>query len=205
MSESMPWFSQLNLAAEDIDAAVAFYRALGMCARYAVVRDLVGNDAGLMSPIDQHRRFTPRSDRDRPWRSIAIRCRRPKGHPLRAGPRSLMVRRGHEDAERVAGRVGVHPEGLLYVVGAVQQESRAKRDGPGVLVVQRLDRRHGEVQVQLLGNVAVGPRGSGEGVHLLEGDARPARAVSQDEPVGAARAGVASGGRFVTGAIAVAE
>lgn len=28
-------------------------------ARYAVVRDPDGNDVGLMSPIDQHRRFTP--------------------------------------------------------------------------------------------------------------------------------------------------
>jgi catechol 2,3-dioxygenase-like lactoylglutathione lyase family enzyme len=29
-------------------------------ARYAVVCDPAGNDIGLMSPIDQHRRFTPR-------------------------------------------------------------------------------------------------------------------------------------------------
>ncbi|MHB8449895.1 MAG: VOC family protein [Mycobacteriales bacterium] len=28
-------------------------------ARYAVVRDPPGNDVGIMSPIDQHRRFTP--------------------------------------------------------------------------------------------------------------------------------------------------
>jgi catechol 2,3-dioxygenase-like lactoylglutathione lyase family enzyme len=28
-------------------------------ARYAVVRDPAGNDIGLMSPIDQYRRFTP--------------------------------------------------------------------------------------------------------------------------------------------------
>ncbi|MHB8294643.1 MAG: VOC family protein [Acidimicrobiales bacterium] len=28
-------------------------------ARYAVVRDPAGNDVGPMSPIDQHRRFTP--------------------------------------------------------------------------------------------------------------------------------------------------
>ena len=28
-------------------------------ARYAIVRDPAGNDVGLMSPIDQHRRFTP--------------------------------------------------------------------------------------------------------------------------------------------------
>lgn len=31
-------------------------------ARYAVVCDPAGNDVGLMSPIDQHRRFTPTSD-----------------------------------------------------------------------------------------------------------------------------------------------
>jgi catechol 2,3-dioxygenase-like lactoylglutathione lyase family enzyme len=30
-------------------------------ARYAVVRDPAGNDVGLMSPIDQHRRFAPTS------------------------------------------------------------------------------------------------------------------------------------------------
>ena len=146
MSESIPRFNQLNLVVEDIDAAVAFYRALGMRvrfdggewpagsgarhvaldngdkvifeldnvamariyhagwrspdtanpvvlgfslpsreavderyqaltaagytgrqeaydaffgARYAVVSDPAGNDVGLMSPIDQHRRFTP--------------------------------------------------------------------------------------------------------------------------------------------------
>ena len=147
MSEAKPRFNQLNLVVEDIDAAVAFYLALGMSvrfdggewppgsgarhvaldngdgaiveldniamariyhggwrspdaegrpvvlgfslpsreavderyealiaagytgrqepydaffgARYAVVRDPAGNDIGLMSPIDQHRRFTP--------------------------------------------------------------------------------------------------------------------------------------------------
>jgi catechol 2,3-dioxygenase-like lactoylglutathione lyase family enzyme len=30
-------------------------------ARYAVVRDPAGNDVGLMSPLDEHRRFTPTS------------------------------------------------------------------------------------------------------------------------------------------------
>ncbi|MHB1785183.1 MAG: VOC family protein [Acidimicrobiales bacterium] len=30
-------------------------------ARYAVVRDPAGNDVGLMSPVDHHRRFTPTS------------------------------------------------------------------------------------------------------------------------------------------------
>ncbi len=146
MSETKPRFNQLNIVVEDIDAAVAFYLALGMSvrfdggewpagsgarhvaldngdaaiveldniamariyhggwrsldtgnpvilgfslpsreavderyealiaagysgrqepydaffgARYAVVRDPAGNDVGLMSPIDQHRRFTP--------------------------------------------------------------------------------------------------------------------------------------------------
>lgn len=29
-------------------------------ARYAIVRDPAGNDVGIMSPIDKHRRFTPR-------------------------------------------------------------------------------------------------------------------------------------------------
>ncbi len=147
MNQSTPQFNQLNLVVDDIAAAVAFYRALGMGvrfdggewpagsgarhvaldngdhvifeldnvamariyhagwrspdasdrpvvlgfslpsrdavderyqaltaagytgrqepndaffgARYAVVRDPAGNDVGLMSPIDQHRRFTP--------------------------------------------------------------------------------------------------------------------------------------------------
>lgn len=149
MSNEMPTFNQVNLVVEDMDAAVAFYQALGMRvrfdggewpagsgarhvaldngdgaifeldnyamarmyhggwrapgvddrpvvlgfslasreavddtyrtltdsgylgrqepydaffgARYAVVRDPAGNDVGLMSPIDQHRRFTPTS------------------------------------------------------------------------------------------------------------------------------------------------
>jgi hypothetical protein len=30
-------------------------------ARYAAVRDPGGNDVGLMSPIDQHRRFAPKA------------------------------------------------------------------------------------------------------------------------------------------------
>lgn len=147
MSDEHPRFDQLNLVVDDVDAAVAFYQALGMrvrldggewppgsgarhvaldngdgaiveidnlamakiyhggwrspdsegrpvilgfalasreavderyqaltaagytgrqepydaCfgARYAVGRDPAGNDVGLMSPIDQHRRFTP--------------------------------------------------------------------------------------------------------------------------------------------------
>ena len=149
MSSEKPTFNQVNLVVEDVDAALAFYRALGMQvrfdggewpagsgarhvaldngdgaifeldnpamariyhrgwrapnvedrpvalgfslasrqavddtyraftaaghlgrqepydaffgARYAVVRDPAGNDVGLMSPIDQHRRFTPTS------------------------------------------------------------------------------------------------------------------------------------------------
>lgn len=147
MSDEHPRFDQLNLVVDDVDAAVAFYQALGMRvrldggewppgsgarhvaldngdgaiveidnlamakiyhggwrspdpggrpvilgfalasregvderyqaltaagytgrqepydaffgARYAVVRDPAGNDVGLMSPIDRHRRFTP--------------------------------------------------------------------------------------------------------------------------------------------------
>ena len=147
MSSEKPTFNQVNLVVEDVDAALAFYRALGMQvrfdggewpagsgarhvaldngdgaifeldnlamariyhagwrspdpearpvvlgfslasreavderygaliaagyagrqepydaffgARYAVVRDPAGNDVGLMSPIDQHRRYTP--------------------------------------------------------------------------------------------------------------------------------------------------
>ena len=40
---------------------------------------------------------------------------------------------GHEDAERVPGRVGVHPERFLGVVGAVVEQSGA--EGQGALVL----------------------------------------------------------------------
>lgn len=73
MSSASPTFNQVSLVVEDIGAALAFYRTLTgsgylgrqepydafFGARYAVVRDPAGNDDGLMSPIDQRRRFTP--------------------------------------------------------------------------------------------------------------------------------------------------
>ena len=34
MNQSIPQFNQLNLVVEDIDAAVAFYQALGMGVRF---------------------------------------------------------------------------------------------------------------------------------------------------------------------------
>jgi hypothetical protein len=48
------WHGGWRSSDVDAPAVLGFFGA-----RYAVVRDPAGNGVGLMSPIDQHRRFTP--------------------------------------------------------------------------------------------------------------------------------------------------
>ena len=63
-------------------------------------------------------------------------------------PRGL-PRSPHEDAEGVAGRVREHVQGLVLVVGAVQDEAPAQAQGVVVGRVEGIAVRHGEIQVQL--------------------------------------------------------
>jgi hypothetical protein len=84
---------------------------------------------------------------------------------VRAGG-SGRVGLGDEDAERVPGRVGVHVQRLLRVVGAVEQEPRPQGLRPLVRGVEVGDRRDAEVEVQLLRDRAVRP---GRGRQLGDG------------------------------------
>lgn len=66
---------------------------------------------------------------------------------------------GEEDAERVAGGVGVDAEGFLGVVGVVGQECAAEGEGAGVLGGEVGEGGDGEVEVEHRGVGSVGPGG----------------------------------------------
>src|ERR1700712_4340143 len=63
---------------------------------------------------------------------------------------SVGDRAGDEDAERVAGRVGVDPEWLLWIVGPIPQQTRSQGQRPAMLGVPYIHRRHRKVQMQHL-------------------------------------------------------
>src|SRR4029450_4721446 len=90
--------------------------------------------------------------------------------------------RGHEDAEGMAGRVGVDPERLLRVVGGGLGRLGAEGEGPVVLGVEVGLGRDREVEVELLGDRALRPGGPGEGGDRLEGDLELSRRGAEHRP-----------------------
>ena len=94
---------------------------------------------------------------------------------------------GHEDAERVPGRIGVDPQRFLGVAGAVVEQPGAQGQRPLVLGVEIGGRGDRQIQVQLLRHRAVGHVNSVQLRHLLEGDPGGAGGVPQHQPVLAAR------------------
>jgi hypothetical protein len=110
-----------------------------------------------------------------------MRDRRGRRTPVGSGQRS-----GDKDAERVAGQIGVHAQRLLGVVAAVVQQPPAEADDAFVLHLQVLDRRHGQIQVQLLWYRAVWPGRFRQVIDLLESQLGDAVRGSQHQPVAAA-------------------
>jgi hypothetical protein len=104
----------------------------------------------------------------------------------------------------VTGGVGVDPQPFLGVVRPVEEDAGAQVEGAPVLVGELGDVRHRGVQVQLLRDRRVGPRGRGERVDLLERELDPARAA-EDQPVGAAWVGLAGGRGLVALPVVQAE
>jgi len=109
----------------------------------------------------------------------------------------------HEDAERVAGRVGVDTKRLVLVVRAVEEEASAQRRCPFVLSAQLRCVGYGEVEVELLGDTSPWPSGSREVRNLLKGDTRATRGMLKDQPVGGI--GLARGGKLVARAVCESE
>jgi len=109
------------------------------------------------------------------------------------------------DAERVAVGIDVDPQRLVGVVTAIEAQLATETDHPLVLSLERLGVRHGQIEVQLLGYRLVGPRRPGLLVDLLERHSRVAGLVEQHEPIPPVRIGVTVGGRFVAGAVVIAE
>ena len=95
----------------------------------------------------------------------------------------------HEDAERVAGRVGQHVERLLGVARAVLEFGRPECERPIVLAGQLVDVRHRHVEMQLLRHDGFGPGGRGEFVDALDRQAGGAARFTEHEPVVAVRIG----------------
>lgn len=87
-----------------------------------------------------------------------------------------------DDAERVAGGVGVDVDGLLRIVGSVLEEAGAQRERSFVLRSQVFAARDAEIEVELLWDAWFRPRGRREVVDLLDGEARFAGVIAQDQP-----------------------
>ena len=81
----------------------------------------------------------------------------------------------HEDAERVAGRVGEDVERLFGVGGPVLEHPGAERQRTVALLEELLEVGDVEVEVKLLGDLRVGPGRGAELGHVLHGEARLAR------------------------------
>ena len=64
---------------------------------------------------------------------------------------------GDEDAERVAGRVGVHPQRLLGVVRSVVEQPRAELERARMLLLELPQAGNRQVQVELLRDLVVRP------------------------------------------------
>jgi hypothetical protein len=148
------------------------------------VRGRVRVAAGTLSPTDVPRCRTP---------GLGTPVRR----PARSADRALG--RCDEDAERVACGVGVDVQGLVRVVGAVEQQPRAQAEHLLVGGVEVADRRDGEVEVELLGTgpsgqVAAGSSATGCNASTVR---PPSCSTSQSSPCGSGSpaAGGSSPGR----------
>ena len=140
------------------------------------------------------------------WRHSRVRladadadaARAPCGTRRRREPRSA-----HEETERVPGRVRQHVERLVRVIGPVEEQLGAELLDQLPLALQLLDARHGEVEVQLHGDVVARPGRPLQPLHLLEGEAAGAVVLDEHEPLGVVRRPV--GRRLVAVAVAQPE
>ena len=110
---------------------------------------------------------------------------------------------GHEDAERVPGRIGEDVKRFVLVVGSVENQSRAEAVGTLSLLFKVIPIPDREIEVELHGHCGIGPRTPFESLGLLEGDLPPPCSVCQHQPV--IVIGVSAFRRLVTRAIDIAE
>lgn len=101
--------------------------------------------------------------------------------------------------------IGADDEGLVGVVGAVEQQAGTEIERPLVLRVQIGQRRDGGVQVEHLRTRPGRPRRVRRVRHLLEGQERAALIVGQHQPVRTARVRLSGRGELVAGAVAQAK
>lgn len=99
------------------------------------------------------------------------------------------------------GGVGVDPERLLGIFGAVLEQAGAESKDSLVLSVQVSSRRNRQIQVQHLWAGTVGPRGARQLHHLLESEAGNPLCVLQHQPVLSVWVLLTSGRRFVSWAV----
>ncbi len=118
-------------------------------------------------------------------------------------PRASSRGSRNEDAEGVAGRVGQDVERLVGVRPTVEEQLGAQLLRTCPVPLQRVDRRHGEVEVELHGDRVVGPRRARQALDPLEGEASGAVVRGEHEPVGVVGGAVVR--RLVAGAVAEPE
>src|SRR5699024_3049812 len=120
-----------------------------------------------------------------------------------------------EDAERVAIRIREDVERLILVVGAVEQQFGTQVFGPLTLPLKLGSARDSEVEMHLHGDLCPRPGSRFEIIDLLEGQLSAPATVGEHEPIRflgvvartllGTRVRCPAGGRFITGAIGVAE
>src|SRR5699024_11055799 len=108
-----------------------------------------------------------------------------------------------EEAEWVTVVVLEHVEEFVLVIAAVHYQFGTQVLCPAALPVELVRVRHGEVEMQLHGNVRFRPGGRLESVDPLEGELSAPTDVGEHQPVGVH--GVSARTGLVTGAVDVAE
>src|SRR5215217_2448330 len=111
----------------------------------------------------------------------------------------------HEDAEGMSRRVGVDNQGLVRIVGSVEEQASSKIERTLMLDVQLTEGGHCCVEVQHLGPRTLRPGWLRQMRYLLERQLRRTIGIAERQPIltiGVRRAG---GGRFVARAVVEAE
>lgn len=89
----------------------------------------------------------------------------------------------NEHTERVTVRVAEHLQRLFGGIRAVKKELATKLDDSRVGRHELIERRDGQIEVQLLGNGRLGPRRAAQLLDFLEGQTRRSVASQQVQPV----------------------
>jgi hypothetical protein len=104
-----------------------------------------------------------------------------------ASDRKSSTASGHENAERVTGRIGVHVRRLVRIVRPVKEQFCPQGQCPGMLTCKGLPVRNGKIQMQLHRHLGRRPSGPLQAVHQLESQPGATVGIGEDQPVDVVR------------------